>query len=75
MISQKMDALNLQIAEDRNLGRGFEVGHSYCEPPTSDQEASWFEFVIRHEIEPLLREYWFDEPDKVRDLIESIVSR
>ena len=57
-----MNYLNAAIREDNHLGSGFEVGHSYfCDPPLGGDEDAWFSFVVQHEIEPLLREYWFDD--------------
>jgi hypothetical protein len=64
-IQTKIGTLNAKIREDqRNLGRGFEVGHSYfCSSDTVADEESWYSAVIRYEIAPLLREYWFDSPE------------
>jgi 5-methylcytosine-specific restriction protein B len=66
----KMTALNRQIADDRNLGRQFRIGHSYVTPsagvPINDP-VEWFTQVVETEIVPLLHEYWFDQPDKVSD--------
>ena len=66
----KMITLNRQIADDRNLGRQFLIGHSYVTPsagvPINDP-VEWFTQVVETEIVPLLHEYWFDQPDKVSD--------
>jgi MoxR-like ATPase len=61
-IVARMAALNKDIREDKNLGPGFQVGHSYFCPPSAgvgDGEA-WYRDVVRNEVLPLLREYWFD---------------
>ena len=53
-------ALNERIREDhRNLGPGFEIGHSFFCPGDDDKELdeSWYQAIVRQEIEPLLREY------------------
>ncbi|WP_087974838.1 AAA family ATPase [Oceanobacillus rekensis] len=67
-----MDVVNYEITSDiMNLGKGFEIGHSYFTPDVNiDDEQSWYERVIRLEIRPLLGEYWFDQEDKVNDIIE-----
>jgi MoxR-like ATPase len=64
--------INQAITNDMvNLGKGYEIGHSYfC--PTNEQvvdEQKWYERIIRLEIAPLLREYWFDQEDKVNELL------
>ncbi|MFS0638156.1 AAA family ATPase [Mesobacillus foraminis] len=66
-----MDEVNQEIANDVvNLGKGFEIGHSYfCPDDQITDEQSWYERVIRLEIKPLLSEYWFDQEDKVDDLL------
>ena len=58
--------LNAVIANDAALGRGFRIGHSYfcTATPVDDM---WLNAVVTYEIIPLLNEYWFDEPSKVRD--------
>ena len=69
-VAAKMTELNRQIADDRNLGRQFRIGHSYVTPsagvPINDP-VEWFTQVVETEIVPLLHEYWFDQPDKVSD--------
>ncbi len=61
-----IEQLNVTIQNDANLGRGFQIGHSYfCTDRTIDD--MWLNSVITYEIVPLLNEYWFDEPSKVRD--------
>jgi 5-methylcytosine-specific restriction protein B len=69
-VAAKMTELNRQIADDRNLGRQFRIGHSYVTPsagvPINDP-VEWFTQVVETEIVPLLHEYWFDSPDKVAD--------
>lgn len=58
--------LNEEIAKDETLGEGFCVGHSYfCTNVTINDE--WMKSVIEFELIPLLKEYWFDEPSKVKN--------
>ena len=61
-----IEKLNAAIETDDTLGRGFRIGHSYF---CTDNEIDdmWLDSVITYEIIPLLNEYWFDEPSKVRD--------
>lgn len=68
VIAQRIDALNEEIATDRNLGRQLRIGHSFVTPPpgTSIEDPDeWFAQVVETEIVPLLHEYWFDNPDRV----------
>lgn len=61
-----IEQLNDVIANDDSLGDGFCIGHSYfCTQATVTD--TWMKSVIEFEIIPLLKEYWFDEPGKVRD--------
>ena len=67
-VCERMDQLNKMIRDDRELGRGFEVGHSYFVPdngvePTDD----WYRHIVDTQIAPLLREYWFDSPEIVQE--------
>ncbi|WP_419941191.1 AAA family ATPase [Candidatus Palauibacter sp.] len=65
-ISERMGELNEKIRKDNELGRGFEVGHSYFVPGESDETSdTWYEHIVDTQIEPLLREYWFDSPTDV----------
>lgn len=66
IIVSRISDLNKEISIDRNLGKGFQIGHSYfCEPGKMDGDEDWYEFVIKYELAPLLEEYWFDNPDIV----------
>lgn len=61
-----MEELNAEISADKvNLGPGFAVGHSFFVPRERVTDpAVWHERIVQTEIYPLLKEYWFDEPDK-----------
>lgn len=62
-----MEYLNAYIADDESLGEGFRIGHSFfCNLKEKDVEEQ-LNYIIEYEIIPLINEYWFDEPDKVRD--------
>ena len=61
-----VEQLNEVIANDDSLGEGFCIGHSYfCTRTTINDE--WMKSVVEYELVPLLKEYWFDEPTKVKD--------
>jgi len=61
-----IENLNSAIAADDSLGEGFCIGHSYfCNlKKVTDQALSG---IVEYELIPLLKEYWFDEPTKVKD--------
>lgn len=65
--------LNREISEDVSLGEGFRIGHSYfCNlEEISEQTLS---SIVEYELIPLLQEYWFDEPAKVRTWSENLRS-
>jgi MoxR-like ATPase len=81
MLFRGVGAVNDRIRSSAvNLGRGFEIGHSYfCECPNlvgddaaHDKARDWIRHVIRHDLAPLLREYWFDDSDTRREMVETL---
>lgn len=72
---EEVKRLNEEIAEDESLGKGFKIGHSYL---MTDKHITnqFLNSVVKHEIIPLLEEYWFDDESKVKEwrtrLTESI---
>ncbi len=67
-IVDRINALNTIISNDNDLGRGFQIGHSFfCTYNNEQQFEEWYSNVIDYEIEPLLSEYWFDKPEKVKE--------
>ena len=75
-IVDNMQRLNETIEQDAtNLGPGFSIGHSYfCPPEKLDFPGKeWYEQVVRNEIEPLLREYWFDNPDLAATHVDKLL--
>ncbi len=76
-ISRRIGALNNQIAADPNLGRQFRIGHSFAVPKPGEPIAvpkEWFIQAVETEIAPLLREYWFNDPDKADEARSQLVS-
>lgn len=61
----KVKELNKAITLDKSLGKGFCIGHSYfCDYDVCTEEL--LRSIVDYDILPMLREYWFDEPDKVQ---------
>ena len=76
-IVDRLSTLNKAIREEqKNLGPGFEIGHSFFCPREADEQLddSWYEAIVRREIEPLLREYWFDRPEHVDNLTKQLLA-
>ena len=76
-IRERLETLNLDIAADeKNLGPGYRVGHSYfCpgpDPYTPDD--TWYREVVESEIRPLLEEYWVDDPERVGEHINRLLN-
>ncbi len=63
--------LNDVIARDNTLGEGFCIGHSYFLELTSVNDKK-LNNIVEYELIPLLKEYWFDDPSKVRDWSEKL---
>ena len=76
-VIDRVSGLNAEIVGDlANLGPGFAIGHSYfCGGPDSgENEVEWYERVVRTEIAPLLREYWFDAPAKAEQWADQLLA-
>ena len=66
--------LNTVIANDDSLGTGFCIGHSYfCDQEEVSKE--WLRNVVNYDIAPMLKEYWFDDPQKSKAQIDIIKSK
>lgn len=74
-IRARIGGLNQVIGnERRDLGPGFQIGHSYfCPVSPISSDAEWYLNVINTEIKPLIEEYWFDSPEKVDTLLAQLV--
>ena len=75
-VVERLSALNQRIEDDvANLGSGFRVGHSFFCAVDEDEvpNQAWFRQIVHTEIEPLLREYWFDDPVKAKDLVSELL--
>ncbi len=72
---QCVESLNERIAADESLGEGFCIGHSYFCNIDSDElnDEKLFE-IVEYELIPLLKEYWFDAPLRVKEWSDNLRS-
>ena len=67
--------LNYAIVSDETLGEGFCIGHSYfCNLKPESVDNQVISNIVEYELVPLLKEYWFDEPNLVIEWSESLRS-
>ena len=72
-ITDRMGKLNERIRKDNELGRGFQIGHSYFVPSEGEEPSEdWYRRVVDTQIAPLLREYWFDSPDDIEEEVAKL---
>jgi 5-methylcytosine-specific restriction endonuclease McrBC GTP-binding regulatory subunit McrB len=73
-IRGRLQSLNEEIANDSNLGEGFRIGHSYfCPSKEEIPNERWYREVVRREVAPLLKEYWFDDPETAEEHVEALL--
>ncbi|MDK2826300.1 MAG: 5-methylcytosine-specific restriction enzyme, partial [Methanolobus sp.] len=71
----KVNLLNEKIKSDKNLGEGFQIGHSFfCSNNADKPEKEWFEDIVKYEIAPLLEEYWFDDIEKSKAEVKKLLA-
>jgi hypothetical protein len=66
-IIERVRGVNEKISADTaNLGPGYCIGHSYfCGIAEGEAvDLNWYRRIVARELEPLLREYWFDDRTK-----------
>ena len=76
-IVEIMKELNQDIKEDESLGEGFRIGHSYLCNLKSENVDEKLNYIIEYELIPLLKEYWFDESEKIEywsDRLRSVLN-
>lgn len=67
--------LNTVIESDDSLGSGFCIGHSYlCNKDKKDVDRDWLKRVVKFDIAPMLREYWFDNDTKFNNEVQKLKS-
>lgn len=70
-----VESLNTVISTDDSLGDGFCIGHSYfCNLTAETITDRTLSGIVEYELIPLLKEYWFDEPLKVKDWTNNLRS-
>ncbi|WP_160849444.1 AAA family ATPase [Pontibacillus yanchengensis] len=70
-IQIRLANVNREIENDFNLGKGFRIGHSYF--TQYEVTDNWYKEIILYEIEPLLKEYWFDEEEKAQNFVNELL--
>ncbi|MCB1098778.1 MAG: AAA family ATPase [Verrucomicrobiae bacterium] len=75
-IIERMRTLNQAITADfHELGEGYQIGHSFfCPGNGMSPDERWYRFVVENEIKPLLREYWLDDPARVRAAVDALLA-
>lgn len=70
-IRARVAKVNADIEKDSQLGAGYLIGHSYFSSIPSGQrpDDEWYERIIDFEIDPLLREYWFDRAERAESAV------
>jgi MrcB-like, N-terminal domain/AAA domain (dynein-related subfamily) len=77
VIVERMTELNATIVLDQvRLGPGYQIGHSFFVPTDAAQafDSRWYVRVIRQEIAPLLRAYWFEDQEKAEDWTSKLLA-
>lgn len=70
-----VQSLNEKIVADESLGEGFCIGHSYfCNMEPEDVTDEKLQGIVEYELIPMLKEYWFDEPLKVKEWSDNLRS-
>jgi 5-methylcytosine-specific restriction enzyme B len=78
VIAGRVAEVNASIAGDPALGDQYLIGHSFFVPaPTRKitDVAGWVEQVVLRKLQPLLNEYWFDEPERVAAATATLLGR
>lgn len=75
-ICRRMGELNAAIsAETRSLGRGYQIGHSFfCARNGIADSEIWYRKIVSHELQPLLEEYWIDEPNRAATEVAKLLA-
>jgi 5-methylcytosine-specific restriction protein B len=76
-VREQIGRLNTLIRNDANLGEGFEIGHSYfcagdneSAKPWANDPSAWINEIMKYELEPLLREYWYDDKEQLQAALQ-----
>jgi 5-methylcytosine-specific restriction protein B len=77
LIVERLTKLNQEIREDPLLGENYEIGHSFFLPKGDNfagLDKTWYRRVVRTEIIPLLKEYWFDNPRRASEAEKKLLA-
>lgn len=69
--------LNKAISDDKSLGPGFCIGHSYFCGHKPGEDSDWIKGIVEYDIIPMLAEYWFDDADNVKkweDILNGVIN-
>lgn len=67
LLIERTKELNKEIIMDKSLGKEFCIGHSYfCGKKAAECTDSWIQTIVDYDILPMLSEYWFDDPAKLK---------
>lgn len=62
---ERIKSLNKEIENDPSLGKGFVIGHSYFCNLKQDCKDSAIKSILKYDIIPILKEYWFDDENNI----------
>jgi 5-methylcytosine-specific restriction endonuclease McrBC GTP-binding regulatory subunit McrB len=69
-INSTMLTINEEIKND--LGENFEIGHSYFVSNTIEDFDQWYQNIMKYDILPLLKEYYFDNEEKINKFLTDL---
>ena len=70
----KVIELNGVIEKDQSLGDGFCIGHSYfCDLTKEKCTKRRMQEIVKYDIIPTLKEYWFDDKEKLDKWIKVLL--
>lgn len=76
-LGRAVEELNQAITQAPGLGEQYRIGHSFFTPAKNDRNvpfARWARTVVDQEIGPLLTEYWFDQPERVKKHVDDLLT-
>jgi 5-methylcytosine-specific restriction enzyme B len=77
LVIKRLSTLNKKIKDDALLGENYQIGHSFFCPKGDDfsnLNEDWYKSIVKTEIAPLLKEYWFDNPKKAEDAEKELLA-
>jgi hypothetical protein len=69
-INHTMLRINEEVTND--LGKNFAIGHSYFVEESIEDFNGWYNSVIKYDIVPILKEYYFDDEEKIKMFLEEL---